>query len=211
MQPRPFPIDSQDLENARRWEDSLVALQLADDEAFVTGVATRGLARALGSLLTPGRRVSVDMEVGRWPALLVVSTVADPREQQPHEWRSLHGFVVAAQSSLEPRPVWPADFRAEIVRAGIDFAIAAYLPKRLALESHADSPTLQGQAVGWLDRAGLMALPQVDAAPHPGHPFAATYHQGRLSALRDVAGLPAALMAGALDRESDTQEPQEPA
>lgn len=91
--------------------------------------------------------------------------------------QTLTGFAVVAQSSMEPRPIWPMMLPIAVVQhRPIDWIVACSVPKMFALETLEDG-TADAYVLGGLPAEELPGLEIVDVLPHMGHEFEAKYRQ----------------------------------
>lgn len=113
--------------------------------------------------------------------------------------RTFTGFVVVAQSSMEPRPIWPMMLPIAVVEhRAIDWIVACSVPKMFALEAIEDGP-LDAYVLGGLPSEELNGVEIVDVLPHMGHEFEAKYRQAKNHRLWPIERLVAALVARASD------------
>ncbi len=104
--------------------------------------------------------------------------------------RTTRGFVVAAVSSMEPRPIWPMLLPLSVLEvAPIDWIAACSVPKMPALESIEHAPA-DAYVLGWLPAADLTKLPIVTLEPHFGHDFEGQYRQAKNHQLRPIDTFP---------------------
>lgn len=101
------------------------------------------------------------------------------------------GFVVAAASSMEPRPIWPMLLPLQVLEAvAIDWVAACSVPKAPALEAIGERPA-DAYLLGWLPGEVIPSLPIVTLEPHLGHDFQARYRQAKNHQLRPLETFPA--------------------
>lgn len=114
--------------------------------------------------------------------------------------QTLTGFAVVAQSSMEPRPIWPMMLPVAIVQhRPIDWIIACSVPKMFVIEALEDGAA-DAYVLGGLPSEELPGLAIVDVLPHMGHEFEAKYRQTKNHRLWPLERLMASLAARSTDR-----------
>lgn len=109
------------------------------------------------------------------------------------------GFVVAAASSMEPRPIWPMLLPNSVLElAPLDWVIGCSVPKMPALEAIPDGAA-DAYVLGWLNGEDLKRLPIVTLQPHLGHEFQAQYRQAKNHWLRPIDQFPGQAAEAAAD------------
>jgi hypothetical protein len=104
--------------------------------------------------------------------------------------RTTRGFVVAAASSMEPRPIWPMLLPLAVPElVELDWIAACSVPKLPALEA-LDEDGADAFVLGWLDAEAVTKLPIVAVEAHLGHDFPAQYRQAKNHQLRPLDEFP---------------------
>jgi hypothetical protein len=114
--------------------------------------------------------------------------------------RTLTGFAVVAQSSMEPRPIWPMMLPIAVVQhRPIDWIIACSVPKMFVMEALEDGPA-DAYVLGGLPSEELDGVAIVDVLPHMGHEFEAKYRQTKNHRLWPLERFMASLAARSTDQ-----------
>lgn len=101
--------------------------------------------------------------------------------------RVVRGYVMAAESSMEPRPIWPALLPLAVPEATpIDWIAGCTVPKMPAIEQLDEHPAM-AYVLGWLPADDIVHLPIVTLQPHLGHDFEARYRQAKNHQLKPLA------------------------
>ncbi len=118
--------------------------------------------------------------------------------------RTLTGFAVVAQSSMEPRPIWPMMLPVAVVQhRPVDWIIACSVPKMFVMDA-LENQTADAYVLGGLPSEELDGAAIVDVLPHMGHDFEAKYRQTKNHRLWPLARLMASLAGQSPDQSPAT-------
>lgn len=186
-----------------RWQPERVAVRPEDVpiERAATAVPDGGVSQRLLGRATHLQHIVATLTVRS--LLSERGTVLIARMHQSGILHLVHrcstgdtrGFVVAAASSMEPRPIWPMLLPNSVLELEpLDWVIGCSVPKMPALEAIADRAA-DAYVLGWLSGEELTRLPIVTLQPHLGHEFQAQYRQAKNHRLRPMDQFPSQAMA----------------